>query len=103
MSDVPPTLPTPTPEAIAALQGAQVVLDPAGKAAQGARGVHDYLALNIAHRDEGYVEMGLDPHDPNGDVHDPEPEPPAARAAKAPAAAAGGHAGPPTPRPATKA
>ncbi len=99
-------LPDPTPEQIAALQGAQVVLDPAGKAAQGAKGIHDYLALNIAHRDEGYVELGLDPHDPNGDVLDPEPPPPVepppgtrsgARAAPP--------AGPPTPRPppATKA
>jgi hypothetical protein len=96
-------LPDPTPEQIAGLQGAQVVLDPAGKAAQGAKGIHDYLALNIAHRDEGYVELGLDPHDPNGDVLDPEPpppvEPPATQAAKAPAPAPAAKA----PPPATKA
>jgi hypothetical protein len=95
-------LPVPTPEDIAALQGAQVVLDPAGKAAQGAKGIHDYLAYNIAHRDEGYVELGLDPHDPNGDVLDPEPPPPVEPPPGTRSSAAR-TAAPPAPKPATKA
>jgi hypothetical protein len=52
------TLPPPTPEQVAAIQGAQVVLDPASKASEGARGIYDNLDHNTLHRNAGYIEMG---------------------------------------------
>jgi hypothetical protein len=82
------TLPPPTPEQIASVQGAQVVLDPASKAAEGAKGVYDNLDHNTLHRNAGYVEMGLDPHDPSNELTDPDPVPPADPPADPPASRA---------------
>ena len=62
----------PSPEDMARLQGAQVVLEPDSAAAVGARGVYDDIKTNEALRNAGYLEMGLDPHDPSGELTDPE-------------------------------
>jgi hypothetical protein len=51
--------------AIARTVGAQVVLDPTGTAAQGAKGMYRHEAHNLTHLAAGYQELGLDPHDPN--------------------------------------
>ena len=72
------TLPPPTPEQVASIQGAQVVLDPASKASEGARGVYNNVHDNTLHRNAGYEEMGLDPHDPSNELTDPDAPPPAA-------------------------
>jgi len=74
----------PTPEQIAGLQGAQVVLAPDSAAAAGARGVYPTIAENTLLRDAGYVEMGLDPADPSGELTDPD-APPAPAEGGAPA------------------
>jgi len=62
----------PTPEQIAGLQGAQVVLAPDSAASAGARGVYPSIAENTLLRDAGYVDMGLNPNDPSGELTDPE-------------------------------
>ena len=49
------------------LTAAQIVLDPASAASQGARGVYDSVELNTMHRDAGYAELGLDPFDPGSE------------------------------------
>src|SRR4029077_4173863 len=66
----------PTPEQIAGLQGAQVVLPPDSAASAGARGVYDNIAAYTLLRNAGYMEMGLDPNDPSGELTDPDPEAP---------------------------
>ena len=67
----------PTPEQIAGTVGAQVVLEPDSAAAAGAKGVYNTVEENTLLRDAGYVQMGLDPQDPSGELTDPEvpPEP----------------------------
>jgi len=74
----------PTPEQIAGLQGAQVVLAPDSAASAGARGVYPTIVENTLLRDAGYVEMGLDPADPSNELTDPE-VPPAPAEGGAPA------------------
>jgi len=74
----------PTPEDIAGTVGAQVVLAPDSAAAAGARGVYNDIHDNTLLRDAGYTEMGLDPHDPSGELTDPE-APPAPAEGGAPA------------------
>ena len=74
----------PTPEQIAGLQGAQVVLEPDSAASAGARGVYPTIVENTLLRDAGYVEMGLDPADPSNELTDPE-VPPAPAEGGAPA------------------
>jgi hypothetical protein len=74
MSD---TLPPVDEAAIARTVGAQVVLEPTGTAAQGAKGIHPHMALNVVHLAAGYQELGLDPQDPNGSDAASEPAPPA--------------------------
>jgi hypothetical protein len=61
------------------IAGAQIVLDPASAASQGARGVYNNLEHNTQHRDAGYIEMGLDPADPGSEPGGgaPATEPPA--------------------------
>ena len=63
----------PTPEQIAAIQGATVVLPPDSAASAGARGVYDNIASNTMLRDAGYVELGVDPADPGAEVEVPPP------------------------------
>ena len=65
----------PTEDQIAGLQGAQVVLEPDSAASAGARGVYPTIVENTMLRDAGYVEMGLDPADPSGELTDPETPP----------------------------
>ena len=64
----------PTPEQIAAIQGATVVLPPDSAASAGARGVYDNIEHNTMLRDAGYVELGVDPADPGAEVEVPPPE-----------------------------
>ena len=73
----------PTPEQIAGTVGAQVVLEPDSAAAAGAKGVYPTVEENTMLRDAGYVQMGLDPADPSGELTDPD-VPPAAAATEAP-------------------
>ena len=61
----------PTPEQVAAIQGATVVLPPDSAASAGARGVYDNLEHNTMLRDAGYVELGVDPADPGAEVETP--------------------------------
>ena len=61
----------PTPEQIAGIQGATVVLPPDSAASAGARGVYDNLEHNTMLRDAGYVELGVDPADPGAEVETP--------------------------------
>ena len=75
--------PPPTPEDIAGTVGAQVVLDPESAAAAGAKGVYPDIHSNTLLRDAGYAQMGLDPHDPSGELTDPE-VPPAPEGGAAP-------------------
>jgi hypothetical protein len=79
----------PTPEDMARTIGAQVVLEPDSAAAAGAKGVYPTLHENTELRNAGYTEMGLDPHDPSGELTDPEAplEPPPEGANGAPATA----------------
>ena len=63
----------PTPEQIAAIQGATVVLPPDSAASAGARGVYDNIEHNTMLRDAGYVELGVDPADPGAEVEVPPP------------------------------
>jgi hypothetical protein len=65
----------PTPEEMARTQGAQVVLEPDGAAAAGARGVYPDIDRNTLLRNAGYAQMGLNPHDPSGELTDPEAPP----------------------------
>jgi hypothetical protein len=65
----------PTPEDIAGTVGAQVVLPDDSAAAAGARGVYPTIEQNTLLRDAGYVQMGLDPHDPSGELTDPDAPP----------------------------
>jgi hypothetical protein len=74
MSD---TLPPVDDAAIAKTVGAQVVLEPTGTAAQGAKGIYRHEAHNLTHLAAGYQELGLDPQDPNGSDAASEPAPPA--------------------------
>ena len=76
-------LPEPPPEEEVALRmrGAQVVLEPDSSARAGAMGVYPTIEQNVALRNAGYVQMGLDPQDPSNELTDPEaplvpPEPP---------------------------
>jgi hypothetical protein len=61
----------PTPEQIAGIQGATVVLPPDSAASAGARGVYDNIEHNTMLRDAGYVELGVDPADPGAEVDVP--------------------------------
>ena len=61
----------PTPEQIAGIQGATVVLPPDSAASAGARGVYDNIEHNTMLRDAGYVELGVDPADPGAEVEVP--------------------------------
>lgn len=70
-ADIPP----PTPEDIAGTLGAQVVLPVDSAARAGAVGVYPTIAENTLLRDAGYIEMGLNPHDPSGEATDPETPP----------------------------
>ena len=63
----------PTPEQIAGIQGATVVLPPDSAASAGARGVYDNIEHNTMLRDAGYVELGVDPADPGAEVEVPPP------------------------------
>ena len=73
----------PTPEDIAGTVGAQVVLEPDSAAAAGAKGVYPTIEENTMLRDAGYVQMGLDPADPSGELTDPD-APPAPEGGAAP-------------------
>ena len=73
----------PTPEMIAGTVGSQVVLADDSAAAAGARGVYPTLEENTLLRDAGYVQMGLDPADPSGELTDPD-APPAPEGGAAP-------------------
>ena len=73
----------PTPEQIAGTVGAQVVLEPDSAAAAGAKGVYPTVEENTMLRDAGYVQMGLDPADPSGELTDPD-APPAPEGGAAP-------------------
>jgi hypothetical protein len=64
----------PTPEQIAGIQGATVVLPPDSAASAGARGVYDDPQMNTALRDAGYVQLGVDPADPGAEPTPPPPE-----------------------------
>ena len=66
----------PTPEQIAGIQGATVVLPPDSAASAGARGVYDNIEHNTMLRDAGYVELGVDPADPGAEVEVPPDAPP---------------------------
>jgi hypothetical protein len=61
----------PSPEQIAGIQGATVVLPPDSAASAGARGVYDNIEHNTMLRDAGYVELGVDPADPGAEVEVP--------------------------------
>jgi hypothetical protein len=61
---------------IAAAQGAQVVLDPAGNASLGARGaLAPTMQENVLARDEDLIKMGFNPHAPSNHLTDPPPKP----------------------------
>ena len=74
----------PTPEDIAGTVGAQVVLEPDSAASAGAKGVYPTIEENTMLRDAGYVQMGLDPQDPSGELTDPDAPPPAVEGGAAP-------------------